>query len=239
MRSFCPHCQRQLRWFELIPVVSFAIARGRCRGCGNRISSLYPIIEIFVASIAVFTFQQQGISIRAFELLVFVLLMLTIALIDWRHLVIPNQVIVVGLITGIAIKASSGQTEIFAGILSSLCSFLALYGIMFLGNYFLKKHSMGMGDVKLAAVIGLFVGFQDFLVALWLASLVGIIYFVINSKLVQRVPNLRNKLSSGFNHQSQSNRLPFGSFLAILSMIVIYFQPQIRGIINAWLIWNL
>jgi leader peptidase (prepilin peptidase) / N-methyltransferase len=233
VRSFCPHCQRKLGWFELVPVLSFVIAYGKCKGCGERISFLYPIIELLVAGVAVFAFQQNSISIKAFELLIFTLFMLIVALIDWKHLVIPNQIVIVGLITGFLIKGLLGKTALIDGSLALILSLLTLLVVKLLGNYFLKRQSMGMGDVKLAAVIGLFLGYQHFLIALWLAAIVGTVYGLIR----------RRKGISKFAINNPKfpidSKLPFGSFLSGASVFVFFFQQQIQGLMDAWLIWNL
>jgi leader peptidase (prepilin peptidase)/N-methyltransferase len=159
--------------------------------------------------------------------------MLTVALIDWKYLVIPNQIVIVGVVAGFLIKGLSGKTAFIDSLLTSVISLLTLLVVMLLGNFFLKKPSMGRGDVKLAAVIGLFLGYQDFIIVLWLAAIVGIVYGLMR----------RKKGNAGFamsNSQSAIDpKLPFGSFLAATSVFILFFQQQIQGLIDAWLIWNL
>lgn len=160
--------------------------------------------------------------------------MVLIAIIDWKHLIIPNQIVIVGLITGFLIKGLLGETTIIDGFLSSILSFLTLLVVMLLCNFFLKKQSMGMGDVKLAAVIGLFLGYRDFLIALWLAAVTGAFYGIITNKLSNR--QLSNRQSSITNHQSRITHLiPFGSFLAVAACVVLYFQENILELIQSWL----
>ena len=228
VQSFCPHCRKRIRIVELIPVIGFLVSGGRCKSCGASISFLYPIIELLVAGVAVFVFYQNGISIRAFELLIYFLLMLTIALIDWKHFIISNQIIIFGLISGFLIKSLLGNTALMEGIVSSFLSFITLLVVMLLGNFFLKKQSMGIGDLKLAAVIGLFLGYQDFIITLWLAAICGAIYaFIINLK------------SDNSKLETQNSIIPFGSFLAAVSFFIFFFQQQFDGFLDAWLISNL
>jgi leader peptidase (prepilin peptidase) / N-methyltransferase len=224
LRSSCPHCQKQLNWFELIPVLGFAFYKGRCKTCGERISIIYPIVEILTAVLVVSAFLQNGISLRSFELTVFSLLMLTVAIIDWEHLIIPNQLIITGLIAGIFLKGLYGKTDLVECLLSSVISFLALLLFMLLGNFIFKKESMGMGDVKLAAVIGLFLGYLDFLLALWVAAIFGTLYSIIKSSI--------SNLSS-----HNLNKVPFGSFMATAGCIVFFFQEKISELIQTWLIY--
>jgi leader peptidase (prepilin peptidase) / N-methyltransferase len=233
LRSFCPHCQNIIDFPELIPVLGFLIAGGRCKSCSSRISFLYPIIELFVASVTVFVFYQKGISLSALVLMVFFLLMLTIALIDWKYLIIPNQIVIVGVVAGFLIKGLSGETAFIDSLLASFISFLTLLVVMLLGNIFLKKPSMGGGDVKLAAVIGLFLGYWDFMIALWLASIVGTVFGLMRS----RIGNAGFPMS--YSQSAIDSKLPFGSFLAATSVFILFFQQQIQGLIDTWLIWNL
>jgi leader peptidase (prepilin peptidase) / N-methyltransferase len=227
LRSSCPHCKKELSWFELIPVLSFIVTLGKCKRCGERISIIYPIVEILAAIIVVAAFVQNGISLRTFELLVFSLLMLTIAIIDWKHLIIPNQLVITGLITGILLKGIFGGTVLIDCLISSVISFLVLLAIMLLGNFLLKKESMGMGDVKLAAVIGLFLGLWNFLIALWFAAILGMLYVLIKSFILYL---------SSHNLSSQNlNKVPFGSFMAIAASIVFFFQETISELIQTWL----
>jgi leader peptidase (prepilin peptidase)/N-methyltransferase len=242
LRSFCPFCRRQLDWIELIPIVGFAISRGRCKSCSENISFLYPIIELFVAGVAVWVFQQNGLSLKALESLVFFLLMLTIALIDWKHFIIPNQLVIVGFISGMIIKGLISQDALIDGFIASFFSTLTLLIIMLLGNYLLKKQSMGFGDIKLAAVMGLFLGYQNFIISLWIAAIFGAIYGLTNNKLLNRTSKIEHQqllITHNSNLVTHNLPIPFGSFLAFASVIVFFFQQQIHGLIDAWLIWNL
>jgi leader peptidase (prepilin peptidase)/N-methyltransferase len=234
-RSFCPRCKKGLRWFELMPVLSFVLCRGRCRSCGQRISFLYPAIEIATAVVVVSAFWQNGISLKTVELITFFLLMLIVAAVDWKHFIIPNQVVIIGLIFGLALRGLSGKEELVEAAISSLASFLVLFVIMLFGNILFRRPSMGTGDLKLAAVIGLFLGFQDFLVALWLAAILGtilgMIKYLVEKKQTQTTPDFSRQMSPGV--------LPFGSFLAFVSIVVLIFEVQIQDFISVWLTSNL
>ena len=227
-RSFCPHCDSQLRWFELIPVLSFLLTLGKCKTCGKRISFFYPVVEILFAVLTFMVFLQYGISVRAFELLIFSFLMLAVAIIDWKHFIIPNQVIIAGLVLGFIVKGFNGQNMFISSVQSSFVSFITLLLIMIIGNYLFQKQTMGMGDVKLAGVIGLFIGYQNFVIALWLAAVVGIVYAVINPSFIRK-SQIGNRI----------NLIPLGSFLSVASVLIFFFEEPIQNLIDAWLIWNL
>ncbi len=224
-RSFCPTCNHSLMWYELIPVAGYALDHGRCRYCKEHISASYPIIEIISTGIIVALLLKYSLTLEFALSSIFCLLMLLIAIIDWKHLVIPNQIVIVGFILGLAIKALVNSTILVNAIISSIGSLIMVAIILLLSNRFFKKKTMGWGDVKLAAVIGLFLGFQNFLIVLWLAAIIGTFYgtFIV----------LKN------NHKSQIDnrqlKIPFGSFLAITACVVLYFQDTISELIQSWL----
>jgi len=228
-RSFCPNCHTQLRWLHLIPVLSFVALRGRCRDCRAAISIMYPGMELLVGSVAVILFMRYGLSFTFLATAVFFLLMLLVALVDWNHLMIPNEVIVAGLLAGLLLKALSGYRDIPPALLASLLSLLTLFSVLVLGSYLFKKEVMGMGDVKLAAVIGLFVGFQGFLVSLWIASVVGSIY----GGVAYLTKTKRTTQSSNCDI-AEVQKIPFGSFLSLASFTVFLFQEQIQGVLDLW-----
>jgi len=146
--------------------------------------------------------------------------MLLIAIIDWKHLIIPNQIVIIGAILGLAMKALVHSSVLVSAIASSIGSLVIITIILLLSNLFFKKETMGWGDVKLAGVIGLFLGFQNFLIVLWLAALGGSVYGIW---LMRRRGMLRE------------SKLPFGSFLAITACVVLYFQETISELIQSWL----
>jgi leader peptidase (prepilin peptidase)/N-methyltransferase len=190
---------------------------------------MYPGMELLVGSVAVILFMRYGLSFTFLATAVFFLLMLLVALVDWNHLMIPNEVIVAGLLAGLLLKALSGYRDIPPALLASLLSLLTLFSVLVLGSYLFKKEVMGMGDVKLAAVIGLFVGFQGFLVSLWIASVVGSIY----GGVAYLTKTKRTTQSSNCDI-AEVQKIPFGSFLSLASFTVFLFQEQIQGVLDLW-----
>ena len=108
VRSFCPNCQIKLSWKELIPVLSFIVQGGRCRSCKETISWRYPIVELVVAIVAVFLFFRYGFTLELLQIAIYFLLMIIIVLIDWEYLIIPNNLILVGIGMGILMFIPSG-----------------------------------------------------------------------------------------------------------------------------------
>ncbi len=238
LRSFCPLCNQPLMWYELIPIVGYALDHGRCRYCKERISLYYPIVEIISAGILIVLLLKYHITLEFALSSIFCLLMLLIAIIDWKHLIIPNQIVVAGFILGLALKALVSSDVFVQAIISSIGSLVLVTIILILSNLFFKKETMGWGDVKLAGVIGLFIGFQNILIAIWMASIVGTLYALTRSRKGNTHFAIDNpRLRDGQAQFEIDFKLPFGSFLAITACVVLYFQETISELIQSWLIY--
>ena len=99
-RSKCPGCRKQISWYDNIPVLSYAILRGRCRRCKFRIPWTYPMVEVLSGAIAVFVVYRYGLSLKAAWIFFFLASMLVITLVDWSHKVIPDSLSVGGIVFG-------------------------------------------------------------------------------------------------------------------------------------------
>ncbi len=206
-RSFCPECGRTLLWYELVPVISFLFLRGRCRICDSRISLRYLFVELVSGTMAVFLFLHFGLTVDALVKFILFLLFVVIAGIDWTHLVIPDRLVVAGILVGVTALSFTSPHELIYSVVAAILATGFMFAARFLGNLAFKKETMGMGDVKLSGVIGLFVGVQYFLVAVWLAAVFGIVYWIFQRFL---------------NQAKRDIKLPFGSFLSG-SFLLIYF----------------
>ena len=154
-------------------------------------------------------FLHFGATPKALVVIALFVLFLIIAVIDWTTLVIPNSLVIVGLLLGV-IDFSFLPIHMFlsaalSAVLASAFTFIARAA----GNLIFRKDTMGIGDIKLAGLIGLFIGFEHFLVAIWFAAVLGIIYWG-----VLRV----------INRAGRETRLPFGTFLSVTA-IIIYLAP--------------
>lgn len=206
-RSFCPECGRALVWYELVPVISFLFLRGRCRTCDSRISLRYPLTELMSGAMAVFLFLHFGLTVDALVKFVLFLLFVVIAGIDWTHLVIPDRLVLTGMLVGVTALSFTSPHELIYSVVDSILASGFMFAARFLGNLAFKKETMGMGDIKLAGVIGFFIGVQYFLIAVWLAAVFGIAYWIFQRLL---------------NHAERDIKLPFGSLLSA-SFLLIYF----------------
>ena len=203
--SRCPNCERRLRWYDNIPVLSWAVLRGRCSRCQAPISVLYPIVEVTTALlwllIAVFTPPGWLLASR----LVLVTALIVLFMIDLEHQLLPDVITLPGIVVGFAFSFLSGL-----GPVDSLIGILVgggvLYGIA-AGYYLLRKEEgMGMGDVKMLAMVGAFLGWRAVLLTLVLSSFAGAVIGV---------------LIIAWNRGDMKYALPFGTFLALGTLIAM------------------
>jgi leader peptidase (prepilin peptidase) / N-methyltransferase len=172
--SHCPHCNRALRWYENLPVVSWILLRARCAGCGHRISVMYPLVEVATA----ITFVAAW---RAFEpmpllaaRLIFLSALIVLALTDLRERLLPNAITLPGIIVGLlcSLVAPPGPVSALVGVvLGGVVPFLV-------GELYYRVRGidgLGMGDVKMLAMIGAFLGAPLALLTLFAASFLGVV----------------------------------------------------------------
>ena len=197
-RSHCPHCERQIRAWENLPVVSWLLLGGRCAGCKARISLQYPIIEIVTGLIFGVAAWLYGPTLLLVARLLFACAMIVLFMIDLQHRILPNVITVPGIVVGLAFSAvlPPGLRDAIIGAV--VCS-LALFAMGELVSRLLRKEALGFGDVKMTAMMGAFLGWKLTLVALFLASFLG---SVIGIGLVALTRN-------------RDYQIPLGSFLAI------------------------
>jgi leader peptidase (prepilin peptidase)/N-methyltransferase len=216
-RSRCPGCGASIRAVDNVPLVSYLVLRGRCRACGERISPEYPLTELATAAL----FAAAGLLIRpvyaAALVAPFLGVMLAVALIDVRWRIVPNGLtypaLVVFLLAIVAGHAAGGGVDAGSGLLG-----LALYaGPLFVLAMALPA-GMGMGDVKLAALIGLVLGSLG-LAYVAVAAFAGVVGGGLGAVLAMA--------AMGYGRKQQ---IPFGPFLAAGAVVAALAAPQIAGL---------
>jgi len=198
-RSRCPRCKTLIAWYDNIPVVSYVILRGRCRKCGLGISPIYPAVEIVTA----LAFIGQGLAIGADPPLLLVRLVFTAALIvlfgtDIQTMRLPNVITIPGIVLGLACSVAL-PPGIVPSLIGAALGAAIPWLIRFVWFRFTGVEAMGLGDVKMLAMIGAFLGWKQVFVVLFFASLTGAIVGVTMLSIQKR---------------SLASRLPFGTFLA-------------------------
>lgn len=197
-RSSCPGCGYVLRWFNLIPVISYIFQKGRCTVCRAGISPHYPVVEILTGLIFLAVYAKYGLTWQTASYLTLSALVIATGFIDLEHKIIPNEITLAGIILGLVFITQTGLISNIEGFLTG--------GIVFLAIAVISKGNMGGGDIKLAAVMGLFLGIKLLLVALFAAFLLGSVVGV-TLLLVGVV--------------KRKDPFPFGPFLTIGSLISI------------------
>ena len=226
-RSRCPKCEREIRWYENIPLVSWVAMRARCAGCQLPISPIYPAIELVVALLWVAAFAWFGVSLVALRVAVLATILLGIAVTDAKHYLIPDGFTVFGLIwiavTAVAALAL-GETGPFAGPYDALvgaCTGAGAIAIAgWLGEVVTKKEAMGFGDVTLMAVVGGALGPGRSLLTVFVGALIGAVTFLL---VVYPFVWLRGRRAGVPFSPPQ---VPFGVFLAPAAMIVLLWGNQ-------------
>lgn len=164
--SRCPACGAPIRAWDNIPVVSFLVLRGRCRACGTAISPRYIIVELATGALMAGVVWRFGLSPSALRYGVLVFALLVVFFTDLEHQIIPNAVTYPGIVMGLALSAAVGE------LIPSLIA-AAAAGLVFLILGVVSRGGMGGGDIKLAAMIGAFLGSPAVIVALFLAVALG------------------------------------------------------------------
>jgi leader peptidase (prepilin peptidase) / N-methyltransferase len=201
--SHCTACDRPLAWFENVPVFGWLALGGRCRTCRARISVQYPIVEALAGAVFVAGYVIYGWTPLLAMRLLFATAMIVLFVIDLQHQILPNVITLPGIVVGFV-----ASLFLPPGWLSSLIGILAGGGILFAiseAYYWTRGHEgLGMGDVKMLAMIGAFLGWPLMLLTLILASFSGSIVGVA-------------LLASG--RGSMKLALPFGTFLAVGALV--------------------
>lgn len=202
-RSHCNHCQHELKFYELIPVVSWVTLRGKCSKCRAKIPVKYVVLEIISGLAMMSTCFLLAFSKEAIVGLTFYYLLLTITVSDMEEHKIPNIVLLPFLITGLIERFVVSQAVNWW--FNPLLGFVVGFGVMLLLGYF-SKGGMGGGDIKLLAVIGVFVGAAGAIATLVLASFIGLFYAIFSGLAVKK-----------------GKKIPFGPFLAIGGLMTYFF----------------
>jgi len=202
--SHCTYCKHVLKWYELIPVFSYIIQKGKCRNCKKKLSIFYPLIELACGLLFSLSFFCFGLSKELLIALIIVSFFIIVIVSDVTYLIIPDEVTLFFSILVIVIKLTLfGIKEFLFSILSGILLFCLMYCIMMLGNKIFKKETLGGADVKLMFFVGLI-----------LTPSLGIFNIFLSSCLalpISLILLIKNK----------NNVIPFGPFI-LLGLLFIY-----------------
>ena len=206
--SQCPGCDTPIKLYDNVPVLGWLLLRGRCRTCRTAISPRYPAVEALTAALAVAVILVEHSTVDKVLGLVLVGILVPIALIDLDHQIIPNKITapaaILAVAIGLALKPSGVPEQLIAG--AGAAAFLLVF-------VFAYPRGMGMGDVKLAGVLGLFLG-REVGVAIFVAVIAGTL---VGAAVMARLGVQRGR----------KTRVPFGPFLALGGIVALLAGPAI------------
>lgn len=167
--SRCPRCGHPLRWWENVPLLSFGILRGRCAACSAPISWRYPLVELAVALLFTYAAARWGLSWDGIATAVLGFLLVVVFCIDLEHRIIPDRITLPGIACGLALSLARGGLQ---GLVNAAGSGLAAGGALLLVAL-VSRGGMGGGDIKLAAMLGCFLGWPRIAVGMFSGVLIG------------------------------------------------------------------
>jgi len=217
-RSFCTSCKEQIKWYDNIPFLSFIFLKGKCRKCGNKISSQYFLVEFVSAISFVIVYHLYGITITTLLLIILSVFFIIIFFIDLKHFIIPNELTFPLMLIGFvkSFEPNLNQT-IFPNYINSLIGGVFGYLIIWLIIFFYKKvrnkEGMGLGDAKLMAVVGFWFGWASIPFTIFISSFVALIF---------SIPSLIKK------NKNMATQIPFGPYIIIGCIIYVSFANQIK-----------
>ncbi|MCF7811328.1 prepilin peptidase [bacterium] len=212
--SHCPKCNRSIKPHENIPLFSYIILRGKCAGCGTSISIRYPVVEACMGLLASALLWKFG---WRWELLFYCSMaatLLALSVIDLDVYRLPNKIVLVGSIFAVVITLLVLREHIFNMILGGLMG-IGILGLMgLIGKLLFHKDTLGMGDVKLAGMIGLYLGpwltAGMYIIAVFTGAVVGLTLIAVGGK-------------------KMGSKIPFGPYLALGSMVVLLWGKELWG----------
>ncbi|MFQ6613894.1 MAG: prepilin peptidase [Fidelibacterota bacterium] len=180
--SHCPRCEAPIRWWQNIPILSFILLRGRCHSCGKSISWRYPLIEGLTGVLFGYSVFLFGISLHTVVAVTLIGFLLPIAFIDYDAFLIYNALSYSGIVTGLLLAAVPLKVPFFlSALVGGAVGAGSLLVIRGLGNILFRKESMGLGDIKLAGLIGVFLGWKLTLLSLFGGAVLIVIVYAIQA----------------------------------------------------------
>ena len=215
--SHCPHCKHKLSWYENIPLFSWLVLRGKCRHCHAPISAQYPLVEFATMLLVLACVWQFGFGWRGFGAVLFTCFLVSLAGIDLRTRLLPDQLTLPLLWLGLIASVENLFVGQKAALLGVMAGYFSLWSVYWVFKQLTGKEGMGYGDFKLLAAIGAWVGLRGILPTILISSIVGA---VIGSIWL---------FAKG---RDRSTQIPFGPYLAIAGWIAFFWSD---ALINGYL----
>ncbi len=213
--SFCPNCFHQLRWIELIPVLSYIIQKGKCRSCHKKIALFYPLIESLTGILFLLSYLLFGISTEFVIALLVSSYFVIVLVSDGKYMIIPDEVTLFFCLALLFVRiAAYGPVDTLRYVISGVTIFLFVLLFMRLANRIFNKESLGGGDIKLELFTGLLLGLSNGLFSVFIGSAAALPFAILN----QRV--------------NKTNVIAFGPFLLFGALVIYLFGLDIISILK-------
>ena len=213
--SHCHICDHKLKWYELIPIVSYLIQGGKCRKCKETLPLSYLIIDVVTGILYVVCYHEYGFTNELIISLIFVSILIIVIISDIEYMIILDEVLVFGsVITIISYLILYGLDITVYHVLDAALAFVAMYALKLLGDFMFKKESLGGGDIKLMFFFGLVLGLDLSVVTIFAATFIAfpIALFILFSR--------------------KDNMIPFGPFLSMAAILILISGITVTDIIN-------
>ncbi|MDD4912711.1 MAG: A24 family peptidase [Sideroxydans sp.] len=207
-RSACPQCGHAIGATENIPLISYAILRGKCKGCGTHISLRYPLVEAFSGLLSAFAAWHFGFGVAGFASILFIWALLALTFIDFDTQLLPDSITLPLLWLGLLFNLNNAFTSLPNAVMGAVVGYLMLWSVYWLFKLVTGKEGMGYGDFKLLAAIGAWFGWTMLPLVILLSSAVGAlvgISLIIFAKHGKNIP------------------IPFGPYLAGGGLIALFW----------------
>ncbi len=221
-RSHCPSCNKLIKWYDNIPLLSFLILKARCRDCSTTIDVKYFIIELISALNFVLIFYLFGFSSTTILFFILSIGFLIIFFIDLKYFIIPNEITYPLMMLGFLKSFDPNlNLNLFPNFIDSLIGgffgYVIIWLVIFIYKKFRNKEGMGLGDAKLVSVIGFWFG--------WI-SIPFVIFFSSAIALIKVIPDLIK------NKKNLSSEIPFGPYLIVGCLTFLILNSQIKLLVN-------
>ena len=214
-RSHCTSCQKTLKWYELIPVVSYVIQKGQCNNCGSKIGKDSLISEVILGLLFVISFMVYGFSYNTLIAMVLSCFFLSISLSDFKNLIILDSTIVTAIILlTILIFLNAGIRGIYKSFLYGVFGFVLMFIVKILGDYYFKRESLGGGDIKLSFITGMVLPYNLFLASLIISCMTALPYATIGASRIK------------------NGEIPFGPFLSFGLLVTFLLEKYIQMVLK-------
>ncbi|HIE26447.1 TPA: prepilin peptidase [Candidatus Poribacteria bacterium] len=231
--SFCPSCGNRVRVYDNIPVLSYLILGGKCRYCKAKISVQYPLVEFLTGAFLLLFLYTFQLSLTFVVACIFFSILIAISAIDLRHFIIPNELVFTGMIIALIFAIITAIVEgkpiyLIYGIVGMFIGGGIILAIAWLGKLFLRREAMGMGDVKLMAMIGMYLSWWPYQHSTFLNYLFRSIRVLMLVLFISAfVGAVIGTIAMLFRKNESRHVIPYGPFLAAGAILTLLYGEKI------------